>query len=74
MARVELAGTIDEHQMLKVSVPVEFRPGPVKVILEVPAEHDEWAAAIARAWAPDWSDPREDIYTIADGEPVDGAQ
>jgi hypothetical protein len=74
MSRIELVGTIDEHQMLNLPVPAELRPGPVKVILEVPTEHDEWAGAIARVWAPDWNDTREDIYTLEDGEPVDGAR
>jgi hypothetical protein len=31
----------------------------------------KWAAAVAQAWANDWSDPREDIYTLEDGEPLD---
>jgi hypothetical protein len=35
-------------------------------------EHDEddgWRALINKSWAQDWSDPREDIYTLEDGKP-----
>ena len=31
-----------------------------------------WESAVAQDWAADWSDPQEDIYTLEDGEPVDG--
>jgi hypothetical protein len=35
-------------------------------------ESDEaWEFGIAREWAATLRDPREDIYTLADGEPVD---
>ena len=34
-----------------------------------PEDEDDWAAAIAQIWAADWSDPREDIYTLEDGKP-----
>ena len=76
MSRLELTGNIDERHLLSVSVPDDIRPGPVRVILEVPSdeEKDDWAAAVARIWAADWSDPREDIYTMEDGVPADGAR
>ncbi len=31
---------------------------------------DEWLEFINQSWAKDWSDPREDIYTLEDGEPT----
>ena len=31
---------------------------------------DAWMAGISEEWADDFSDPRQDIYTLADGEPV----
>jgi hypothetical protein len=30
----------------------------------------KWAHYVAQMWARDWSDPREDIYTLEDGQPV----
>ncbi len=32
-------------------------------------EIDDWAANVSRVWEADWSDPREDIYTLEDGVP-----
>ncbi|MCI0684265.1 MAG: hypothetical protein L0Y71_19315 [Gemmataceae bacterium] len=29
-----------------------------------------WMTAVAQAWAADWDDPREDIYSIDDGMPA----
>jgi hypothetical protein len=47
----------------------------VRITLEVAGAEEEeeaaWAKAIGQAWAADWSDPREDIYTLEDGEPED---
>lgn len=74
MNTIELTGHVDEQHRLTVELPEHVRPGPVKVIVELTADDEEessnaWAAAIARIWAADWSDPREDIYTLEDGEP-----
>jgi len=35
-------------------------------------DDSSWAAAIDADWQDDWSDPREDIYCVADGEPITG--
>jgi hypothetical protein len=32
-------------------------------------EGDDWFPSVARVWAADCSDPREDIYTLEDGKP-----
>ncbi len=40
--------------------------------------HDEdeagatWAMGVAQEWSAELSDAREDIYTLDDGEPIDG--
>lgn len=34
-------------------------------------DHWKWTEGIAREWHDELADPREDIYTLADGEPVD---
>ena len=77
MRTIELVGQVDEQHQLRVEVPADVRPGPVKVIVELPDEADDefsnaWAGAVAQAWATDWNDPREDIYTLDDGNPVEG--
>lgn len=35
------------------------------------AADSAWTEGIAREWETELSDPREDIYTMEDGEPVD---
>ena len=76
MNRIELIGHVSDQHQLLATVPGHVRPGPVKIILEVPADNeateemDNWSQAVAQAWAADWSDPREDIYTLEDRKPV----
>jgi hypothetical protein len=42
------------------------------------ADEDEagarWAEGVAREWAAELTDPREDIYSFEDGEPVQQAK
>jgi hypothetical protein len=33
---------------------------------------DDWMSGIGREWAAELSDPREDIYALEDGMPMDG--
>ncbi len=74
MRTVKVSGRVNENQQLLAIVPVDIPPGPVTVLI-VPATHedeagDAWADGIAREWADELSDPHQDIYTLADGEPV----
>jgi len=60
-------------------LPRSVRPGQVRVLVLVPeAEEDEasalWMQGIAREWAAELADEREDIYTLEDGEPVDATR
>jgi hypothetical protein len=73
---IELIGHVDEQHHLIVELPFDVRPGPVKIRLEAVAEveTDDWRALINHSWAKDWSDPREDIYTLEDGEPSHGSR
>jgi hypothetical protein len=71
---LKLAGNVDENRVLSAQVPASFRPGPVTV-LDLPVsrrdeEADDWMAGVAQEWADELSDPRQDIYTLADGEPL----
>ncbi len=79
MQTIEVIGTVDAQHRLSADVPATVPPGLVKLVVIVPsAEEDEagaaWAEGIAREWAQELSDPREDIYTLEDGGPVDGAR
>ncbi len=79
MENIRLKGHVDTNHQLTAQVPADVGPGEVELILvfspdDVAAVEEHWANAISREWAADWNDPREDIYTITDGEPVDGAR
>lgn len=71
MKPVELIGHVDEQHKLHIELPPEMQPGPVKIIVQSATEGDEeddWRALINHSWAKDWSDPRDDIYTLEDGK------
>ena len=70
---IELVGDIDEHHRLRAQVPEEVPAGPVRLIVLLPDEDDAgsvWANGIAREWSDELSDPKQDIYTLDDGQPV----
>jgi hypothetical protein len=74
MSMVKLAGNVDEDRHLSALVPSSIPPGPVTVLVfpvsDEDAEADLWTAGVAEEWADDLSDRDQDIYTLADGEPV----
>ena len=77
MKAIELVGDIDDHHRLKAQVPDELPAGPVRLIVFVPEEDDAgsaWTRGIAREWADELQDPRQDIYTLEDGQPVNAAR
>ncbi len=76
MKAIELVGDIDAQHRLKAQVPEELPVGPVRVIVLLPEEDDAgpaWTRGIAREWGDELADPREDIYTLDDGEPLNAA-
>jgi hypothetical protein len=77
MKAVELIGEVDETHRLHAQVPEALPPGPVRIIMLIPEEDEAgaaWPQGIGREWAAELSDPREDIYTLEDGKPVDAAR
>jgi hypothetical protein len=79
MGTIKLIGHVDEQRQLRAEVPDSVAPGPVEVVVLLPSDSEDdagaaWMAGVAREWATELSDPREDIYTMADGEPVDGTR
>jgi len=77
MKAIELIGDIDEQHRLRASVPEELPAGPVRLIVLV-SEEDEagtvWAHGLARVWADELSDSRQDLYTLVDGQPADATR
>jgi len=56
---------------------LRFTPEPVTVLIVPAAATDDaeqaWMAGVAREWADELADPRQDIYTLDDGESIDAA-
>jgi hypothetical protein len=68
-----------DGKVIVLDEPLDFPSGQALIVhIERADSHstdeDEagaaWAEGIAREWQAELSDPREDIYTIEDGEPV----
>jgi hypothetical protein len=78
MKSIEVIGHVDENHRLTATVPEEVVPGPVKLILSTDELEDDagrgWSRAIAREWEIELADPREDVYTLNKGEPIDGSR
>ncbi len=67
-------GHVDGNHQLTAEVPESVPAGPVTVVI-VPAPQeddvgDAWMSGVAHEWADDLNDERQDICTLADGEPV----
>jgi hypothetical protein len=68
----ELAVAVAADQ-LHAQVPKELPTGQVRLIVLLSGEDDAggmWAHGIAAAWSAQVQDPREDMYTLDDGQPV----
>ncbi|ETX09303.1 hypothetical protein [Candidatus Entotheonella palauensis] len=77
MKAVELIGEIDDQHHLHAQVPENLLPGRVRLIVLLPEEDDAgaaWMQGIGKEWEAELNDPREDIYTLEDGSPVDEAR
>jgi hypothetical protein len=77
MDSIAIQGFVDDQHRLSALVPASVPPGPVTVIVATNAQEDDagaaWMAGISAQWATDLADERQDIYTLADGEPIDPA-
>lgn len=70
---IEIVGNIDEKHRLQARVPEDLPVGPVRLIVLLPDEDESgsgWAEDIAKEWADELGDRRQDIYTLEDGQPV----
>lgn len=77
MKAIELTVRVNKNHHLSARLPESVPPGQVRVLVLLPEEDDAgaiWMEAIAREWATEMTDPREDIYTLEDGEPVNEAR
>jgi len=71
MRAIELVGRVDEHHQLRIELPHDIPPGTFTVLVQIEeGEEDNWGSMTLRRWAAELGDPREDIYTLEDGEPI----
>jgi len=74
MEFIRITGRIDDRHLLSAEVPDSIPPGPVTVLIVPGVQEDDagqaWMAGVADEWADELGDARQDIYTLADGEPV----
>lgn len=78
MNTIRVIGRVDHDAHLVADVP-GVPPGPVQVLIILRPTHPDpaeaaWMDGIAQEWAAELGDAREDIYTLADGEPVNGSR
>jgi hypothetical protein len=70
MKAVELIGEVNDKHQLQAQVPETLPPGRVRIIVLIPEEDEAgaaWMQGIAREWAAELGDPREDLYTLEEG-------
>jgi len=73
MNAVRINGHVDVQHRLSALVPDWIPPGPVTVLIVGHCDEDDageaWTSGVAREWADELSDTRQDIYTLSDGAP-----
>ncbi|MBI3799679.1 MAG: hypothetical protein HY268_22245 [Deltaproteobacteria bacterium] len=77
MKAVELIGEVNDKHQLQAQVPETLPPGRVRIIVLIPEEDEVgpvWLQGIAQEWEAELGDPREDLYTLEDGKPVDATR
>ena len=70
-------GEIDEHHNLRAEAPQDLPPGRVHLIVVRPDDDEAgafWPGDVSQAWSDELGDVRQDLYTLADGEPVDASR
>jgi hypothetical protein len=73
MKAIELIGEVDENHRLQANVPEGLPAGPVRLIVLLSEDDDAglaWTQGVAREWASELKDTRQDIYTLEDGQPA----
>ena len=77
MRAIGIVGEIDEDHNIRAEAPPDLPPGRVQLIVVRPDEDESgafWPWDVSRAWIDELGHPRQDIYTLADGQPVKASQ
>jgi len=77
MRAIGIVGEIDDDHHIHAEAPRDLPPGRVQLIV-VRSDEDEagafWPWDVSQAWSDELGDARQDIYTLADGRPVDASR
>ena len=77
MRAIGIVGEIDEDHNIRAEAPRDLPPGRVQLILIGPDEDESgasWPWDVSQAWSDELGDVRQDLYTPADGQPVDASR
>lgn len=80
MKALEFVAEVDAQHRLSLELP-QTPAGPVRVLVLVPEQQEQatetedtvnavWMQAVAHEWREELADPREDIYTLEDGNSI----
>ena len=77
MRAIGIVGEIDEDHKIRAEAPQDLPPGRVQLIIVRPDEDEAgafWPWDLAQAWSDELGDVRQDLYTLADGQPADASR
>jgi hypothetical protein len=77
MRAIGIVGEVDEDHNIRAEAPRDLPPGPVQLIVVRPDEDEAgvlWPWDVSQAWSDELGDVRQDLYTLADGQPVDASR
>jgi hypothetical protein len=78
MRALEFFAEVDDQRRVQLTLPPAVPPGQVRVLVLLPEDEEDasnaWEQGVAREWADELADERQDIYTINDGEPIHAAR
>ena len=77
MRAIGIVGRIDPDHQIRAEAPRDLPPGCVPLTIVRPDEDESgafWPWDVSRAWSDDLGDARQDIYPLADGQPVDASR
>ena len=77
MRNIGIVGEIDGQHKIHAEAPRDLPPGRVQLIVVRPDEDDAgafWPWEVLQAWRDELSAVRQDLYTLADGQPVDASR
>jgi hypothetical protein len=69
-----IVGEIDDQHKIHAQAPRDLPPGRVQLIVVRPDEDAAgafWPRDVSLAWSDELGDVRQDLHSLADGQPVD---